>query len=139
MIQAKPSLYHRETCYVIVSGDESGMRISRISSPPVADRAETQRCVIPYYIAMTDLDVQIERLKAEASERWGNRWVVTSLHFADGDSQCYAIRSHGRTDDGHLVQDRLFISGSGETHSEGDRLDRRRLFTQQYKSPHERQ
>lgn len=62
---------------------------------------------------MTNLDPQIEQLKAEATERWGNKWTIEARYFADGDAQCHAVRSLGRND-GYLVKKRLFLLESGE-------------------------
>jgi hypothetical protein len=76
---------------------------------------------------MIDLDAQIERLQAEATERWGDSWVVKSLQFADGDTQCYAIRSRGRNGDGNLVHDRLWLSEDGDTVVERVTLEWREL------------
>ena len=84
---------------------------------------------------MSDLDAQIERLKAEATERWGDKWVIETRRFADGDAQCNAIRSHGRNDDENLVQDQLFILESGEVVVEQVTLERRELNTKTLEAP----
>lgn len=63
---------------------------------------------------MADLNTQIERLKAEATERWGDHWTIEARYFADGDAQCHAVRSYGRNEDGHLIQKRLFLLESGD-------------------------
>lgn len=79
--------------------------------------------------AITDMDLEtrIERLKAEVTERWGDQWVVETFQFADGDYQCYATRSYGQNDDGYLVEDRLFISDTGETAVERVTMERREI------------
>lgn len=84
---------------------------------------------------MSDLDVKVERLKAEASERWGERWVVKTSHFADGDTRAHAIRSRGRNEDGNLVQDHLFILENGETAVERVTLERNELDSETIEAP----
>lgn len=84
---------------------------------------------------MTTLDAQIERLQSEATERWGDKWVIETRRFADGDAQCNATRSHGRNDDGYLVQDQLFILDSGEVVVERVTLERRELNTKTIEAP----
>jgi hypothetical protein len=84
---------------------------------------------------MTDLDAQIERLKAEATERWGEKWVIKCLLFADGDSQYYAIRSRGRNGDGNLVHDRLWLSEDGETAVERVTMERCELDSETIEAP----
>ena len=84
---------------------------------------------------MSDLDAQIERLKAEATERWGEKWVIKSLQFADGDFQCYAIRSRGRNGDGNLVEDRLWISEDGDTAVERVTMEQQELDTEMIEPP----
>jgi hypothetical protein len=39
---------------------------------------------------MSGLDAKVERLEAEATERWGDKWVIETLRFADGDSRAHA-------------------------------------------------
>lgn len=63
---------------------------------------------------MTDFDRRLERLKDEARDRWGERWVVKVSHFADGDRRAHAIRSRGQNNSGHLVKDQLFMLENGE-------------------------
>lgn len=84
---------------------------------------------------MSEFDTQVERLQAEATERWGDQWVVKVLQFADGDSSSHAIHSHGRDDDGNLVQDRLFILENGETVVERVTMERRELDNETIEAP----
>lgn len=84
---------------------------------------------------MTDLDAQIERLQAEATERWGDRWTIKINQFSDGDSQCHAMRSRGRNDDGHLVQDRLYLLENGETAVERVTMERREVDNETIEAP----
>lgn len=84
---------------------------------------------------MTDLDAQVERLKTEATERWGDHWVIKINQFADGDSQCHAMKSHGRDDDGNLVQDRLYLLESGDTTVERVTMKRRELDNKTIEAP----
>lgn len=84
---------------------------------------------------MSNLDAQIDRLKAEATERWGDQWVVETLHFADGDTQCYATRSYGHNDHGHLVEDRLFIGENGKTAVERVTIQREEIDNEMIESP----
>lgn len=63
---------------------------------------------------MSNLESQIDQLKDEATERWGDRWTIEARYFADGDAQCHAVRSFGRNGDGHIVQKRLFLLESGD-------------------------
>ncbi len=65
-------------------------------------------------IDMSNLDTQIDQLKDEATERWGDQWTIEARYFADGDAQCHAVRSFGRNEDGYLVQKRLFLLETGE-------------------------
>ena len=81
------------------------------------------------------LETKVERLKAEASERWGDRWVVKTSHFADGDTRAHAIRSHGRNDDGNLVKDHLFILDTGEIAVERVTLQRREIENKTVEAP----
>ena len=83
----------------------------------------------------TDLDMQIERLKSEATKRWGERWVVKVSHFADGDTQAHALTSRGRNEDGHLVQDYLIILDSGEVVVERVTSQRRELNAETIEAP----
>ena len=61
----------------------------------------------------TDIDEKIERLKAEARDRWGERWTVRVNYCADGDASAHAFRSRGRTSGGLLKEDRLFLTDEG--------------------------
>lgn len=79
---------------------------------------------------MSDLD----RLRAEARERWGDRWTIKTTEWADGTTRHRAIRSRGRvevdgeslieqdelkfTTDGELVVERVRVE-PGERHSCG--------------------
>ena len=45
---------------------------------------------------MSDLDAKVERLKAEATKRWGEYWAVRVQHFADDETNAIAFRSRGR-------------------------------------------
>ncbi|WP_273837474.1 hypothetical protein [Halococcus sp. PRR34] len=64
---------------------------------------------------MSDLDATVERLKAEATERWGDRWYLDITMWSDDDYQAHAVRSRGQTDDGATIRQRLFVSDDGET------------------------
>lgn len=84
---------------------------------------------------MSTLDAHIDRLKAEATERWGERWTVRVQHFADGDANAFAFCSRGRDDDGNLVHDRLFILENGETVVERVTMESRELETETLEAP----
>jgi hypothetical protein len=84
---------------------------------------------------MTDLDAQIERVKSEATERWGDKWVIKINLFADGDSQCHAMKSHGLDDDENLVQDRLYVLENGETAVERVTMEQRELNNETIEAP----
>lgn len=83
----------------------------------------------------TDLDMEIERLKSEATKRWGKRWVVKVSHFADGDTRAHATTSHGRNKDGHLVQDHLIILDNEEVVVERVTSQRRELNAETIETP----
>jgi hypothetical protein len=76
---------------------------------------------------MTNPESTVERLKAEATERWGNYWTIRVQHFADGDTNAFAFRSRRRDDDGNLVHDRLFILDSGQIVVERVTMERNKL------------
>jgi hypothetical protein len=84
---------------------------------------------------MTDLDAQIERLQAEATERWGEQWTIEVRRFADGDGQANAVRSRGFNDDGHLVKDHLFILDSGEVVVERVTMEQREIDSETLEAP----
>lgn len=63
---------------------------------------------------MTELETTVGRLKTEATERWGEHWTIEVSRFADGNFNAYAMRSRGRNEDGHLVQDRLYLTDDDE-------------------------
>jgi hypothetical protein len=84
---------------------------------------------------MSGLDAKIERLEAEASERWGDHWTVRVQHFADGDTHAFAFCSRGRDGDGNLVHDRLFLLDSGETVVERVTMERSELDTETLEAP----
>ena len=82
-----------------------------------------------------ELDRQIERLKEEAAERWGEQWVVKTSHFADGDSRAHAVSSRGQNEDGHLVQDHLTILENGETAVERVTMQRNEVDNETIEAP----
>ncbi|EMA47798.1 hypothetical protein [Halococcus salifodinae] len=84
---------------------------------------------------MSSLDAKIDRLKAEATERWDNHWTVRVQHFADGDTNAFAFRSRGRDEDGNLVHDRLFILESGEPVVERVTMEKSELDTETLEAP----
>lgn len=43
---------------------------------------------------------EFNQLKAEAQDRWGDKWTIETMHWADGDSRSLAFRSFGRQRDG---------------------------------------
>ena len=61
-----------------------------------------------------DREATVERLKEEATERWGERWTIEVSRYADGDFNAHAVQHYGRNDDGHLMQDRIYIAEDGE-------------------------
>ena len=63
---------------------------------------------------MWDTDATVDRLKNEATKRWGEHWLIDVTLWADGDFQAFALRSHGVNENGHLMRERLFILDSGE-------------------------
>lgn len=62
-----------------------------------------------------DFDTKIERLKAEATERWDDHWYLDITMWADDDYQAIAVRSRGENDDGAVIKQRLFMTDDGET------------------------
>jgi hypothetical protein len=84
---------------------------------------------------MSALDTKVERLEAEATERWGDQWVIETLRFADGDTRAHATRSRGRNEDGNFVEDRLFVSETGETAVERVTMERNELDTKTIEAP----
>ena len=84
---------------------------------------------------MSDIETSIERLKAEATERWDERWTIRVQHFADGDANAFAFCSRGRNEDGDLVHDRLFILDSGETVVERVTMERNELDSETLEAP----
>ena len=56
---------------------------------------------------------EVERLKAAARERWGERWTVRELHFADGDTHACAYQSQGLDDDGNQILLRMSFVDDG--------------------------
>ena len=63
---------------------------------------------------MDGLEAEVDRLKAEASEQWGKRWTIEVSRYADGDFNAYAVQHHGSDENGHLVQERLYITEDDE-------------------------
>ena len=58
---------------------------------------------------------ELAALEAAARDRWGERWGIRILQFADGSISSYAFHSFGRTDDGHLERERLIpVEGEDE-------------------------
>jgi hypothetical protein len=84
---------------------------------------------------MSGLDAKVERLEAEATERWGDQWVIETLRFADGDTRAHATRSRGRNEDGNIVEDRLFVSETGETAVERVTMERNELTSETIEAP----
>jgi len=66
---------------------------------------------------------EIAQLETAAQERWGNTWTIQTLRFADGDTQSFAFRSRGRTEDGYLEQERLFLGADSELYYDRVLLD----------------
>jgi hypothetical protein len=84
---------------------------------------------------MTELETTVERLKAEATERWGEHWVIKVSRFADGDLNAYAMHSLGRNEDGHLVQDRLYLINDDEVLVSRRTLERREISSELIEAP----
>jgi hypothetical protein len=84
---------------------------------------------------MTDHESTVERLKAEATERWDDHWTVRVQHFADGDANAFAFRSRGLNEDGKLVHDRLFILENGSAAVERVTMERNELETETLEKP----
>jgi hypothetical protein len=65
----------------------------------------------------------------------GDQWVIETLRFADGDTRAHATRSRGRNEDGHIVEDRLFVRKTGETAVERVTMERNELDTEMIETP----
>lgn len=81
------------------------------------------------------LETEVEQLKSEASERWGDHWTVETKLFADGDANAFAFRSRGRDEGGNLVHDRLFILQNGEPVVERVTMEKRELEAETLEAP----
>lgn len=66
-------------------------------------------------IGTMDFDAKVDRLKAEATERWDDHWYLDITMWSDDDYQAYAVRSRGENDDGAVIKHRLFVSDDGDT------------------------
>jgi len=84
---------------------------------------------------MSELEATVERLKLEATERWGEYWVIEVSRFADGDFNTYAMHSRGRNEDGHLVQDRLYLTDDDEVLVSRRTLERREISSELTEAP----
>ena len=82
-----------------------------------------------------DLETKVERLKEEATERWGERWTVEIRQYADGDYQALAFSSRDRDEDGYLVKDRLFMNENGDTAVERATVERREIKSEPIEEP----
>lgn len=82
-----------------------------------------------------DIGAIVERLKTEATERWGNQWTVEVQLFSDTDANAYAFRSRGRDEEGNLIHDRLFILNNGEPVVERVTIERKELETETLEAP----
>lgn len=47
---------------------------------------------------------EIDKLREAASERWDDRWTIETREWADGSTQSIAFHSHGRVEDGDLLE-----------------------------------
>lgn len=65
-----------------------------------------------------DTSTEIEQLREAARDRWGDAWTIRQLHFADGSTSAHAFRSRGRTEDGHLEKERLFVGEDGRVYAD---------------------
>jgi hypothetical protein len=108
---------------------------SRFSEGRESQSGETDRWQPIQQKDMSDLEAEVEQLRAEATERWDDQWTVRVQHFADGDANAFAFSSHGLDEDGHLVHDRLFILDSGETVVERVTMERSELETETLEAP----
>ena len=84
---------------------------------------------------MTELETTVEWLKAEATERWGERWTIEVSRFADGNFNAYAMRSRGRNEDGYLVQDRLYLTDDDEVLVSRRTLESREISSEAIEVP----
>lgn len=66
----------------------------------------------------------IEQLERAARKRWGEAWSIHQLHFSDGTTQEYAYRNHGKTDEGLLEKERLFVGLDGEIYHDHVLVDK---------------
>jgi predicted phage gp36 major capsid-like protein len=82
-----------------------------------------------------DLETKVERLKQEATDRWGERWTVEIRQYADGDYQALAFSSRGQDEDGYLVRDRLFMDKSGDTAVERATVGHREIKSEPIEEP----
>lgn len=82
-----------------------------------------------------ELETKVERLKAEATERWGERWTVEIRQYADGDYQALAFHSRGQNENGHLLRDRLFIDQNGQTAVERATVEHREIESEPIEEP----
>ena len=57
---------------------------------------------------LEDADI-VEWLEREATERWGDSWVLKLTRFADGSTSGIAVHNLGTTDDGLREQERLHV------------------------------
>lgn len=46
----------------------------------------------------------VEQLKAEAKDRWGEKWTIETTQWADGDSRSRALSSFGRQREGGPIR-----------------------------------
>ena len=83
------------------------------------------------------IDEKIARLKAEASDRWGDRWTVRVNYYADGDASAHAFQSRGRTSEGHLQEDCLFVFNDGEVVVERVTRESRKVNSETVEAPTE--
>jgi hypothetical protein len=82
-----------------------------------------------------ELETKVERLKEEASERWGKRWTIEIRQYADGDYQALAFSSRGQDEDGYLIRDWLFMDESGDTAVERVTIERREIKSEPIEEP----
>ena len=83
------------------------------------------------------IEEKITRLKAEAHDRWGERWTVRVNYYADGDASAHAFRSWRRTSEGHLQEDRLFVFNEGEVAVERVTRESREVNSEMVEAPTE--
>lgn len=84
---------------------------------------------------MSELETTVERLKAEATDRWGERWTISVNRYADGDFNAYALRSRGRNENGHLVEDRIYITENDEILVSQRTFDRQEIDSELLEPP----